>query len=288
MKPMAACLVALLLAHFAGAATVVLKSGKRLEVASFEQQGNYLVVTFEDGRAQSYPMSMVDMKATDEANGVVRSQPEPATPAAPSSPFREAVARRGEPVASIRDGDVGKTVVPDSEAPKEAKEEKSKAPARVAVTGFTWQLVGQNTWEVTISLANQGEFAASDVSLQVRGLDETGEETGRASGTLAGELAPGGQGTTVVTIKGEQPIAQLAFDVRWQEIRPVGERREEVIPGAAPRTASPTPAQPRPTPPPTFGIAPGGSPLAVPENPLGTTEVTTVPQVVPPTAPPGT
>jgi hypothetical protein len=274
----------LLLAQLAVAATVVLKGGKRLEVATFEQQGNYLVVMFEDGRAQSYPVSMVDMAATDEANGVTRPQrPSPAAPG-PSSPFLSAVARKGEAVATIRDGDVAKVLSPESEATEEPKQQRIQAPARVVVTGYNWKLVGENTWEVTVNLANQGEFAASNLSVQVRGLDANGEETGRATGTLTGELAPGAQASTVVTLKGEEAVVQLAFDVRWQEIRLAAPPREEVTPITAPATAPPSaPAQAAP---PQYGLAPGASPMAVPENPLALRDVTAVPQPVPPATPP--
>lgn len=284
MKPIALSITALLLAQLAGAATVVLKNGKRVEAAGFEQQGNYLMVVFEDGRAQSYPVSMVDIAATDEANGVVRPQPQPSVAAVPSSPFLAAVARKGEAVATIRDGDVAKVLAPEATAADEPAQERTQAPARVTVTGYTWRLVGENTWEVTISLANQGEFAASNVSVHVRGLDAGGEETGQASGTLSGELAPAAQGTAVVTIKGQEPIAQLAFDVRWQEIRPVAELREEVTPITVPRAATPAPTPARQ---PAFGLAPGASPMAVPQNPLAVTDVTSAPQTVPPAPPPG-
>jgi hypothetical protein len=284
VKAITLSVTALLLAQLAGAATVVLKNGKRVEAATFQQQGNYMVVIFDDGRAQSYPISMVDLKATDEANGVVRPQPQPTQPAGPSSPFLSAVARKGESLTTIRDGDVAKVPGPEPATPDEPKQKQMPAPARVAVTGYTWKLVGENSWEVTISLANQGEFAASNISVHVRGLDAAGEETGSASGTLAGELAPGGQGTVVVTIKGEEPIAQLAFDVRWQEIRPAGEKREEVTPITAPRPA--TTAAPTPAPAPAWGLAPGASPMGVPENPLALRDVTSAPQPVPPTRPP--
>lgn len=284
MRRIAVSITVLLLAQLASAATVVLKSGKRVEVATLEQQGNYLVVVFDDGRAQSYPVSMVDMAATDEANGVVRPQPEPPAPAGPSSPFLSAVARKGEAVATIRDGDVAKVLAADVEAPVEPKQERSQAPARVTVTGYTWKLVGENTWEVTVSLANQGEFAASSVSVHVRGLDAGGGETAQASGTVTGELAPGAQGTTVVTIKGEEAIAQLAFDVRWQEIRAAADLREEVTPIAVPRTATPAAA---PQQPPQYSLPPGASPMAVPDNPLAVRDVTSAPQTVPPAPPPG-
>ncbi len=283
MKAITVSVTVLMLAQLAGAATVVLKNGKRVEAASFEQKGSYIMVVLENGRAQSYPVSMVDLKATDEANGVVRPELEPSPAAGPSSPFLAAVARKGESLATIRDGDVAKVLTPEVADASEPKQTKSQAPARVAVTGYTWKLVAENTWEVTISLANQGEFAASSISVHVRGLDANGEETGNTSGTLAGELAPGAQGTVVVTIKGEEPIAQLAFDVRWQEIRPAGEGRQEVTPITAPRTATPAPA---PAPTPAWGLAPGASPMGVPENPLARRDVTSAPQTVPPTRPP--
>lgn len=283
MRRVAMSVIVLLLAQFAAAATVVLKNGKRLEVATFEQQGSYLVVMFADGRAQSYPVSMVDMAATDEANGVVRPQPlSPATPG-PSSPFLSALARKGEALATIRDGDVAKVLSPDAEPSEEPKQQRTQAPARVVVTGYNWKLVGENTWEVTVDLANQGEFAASNISVQVRGLDASGEETGRASGTLAGELAPGAKASTVVTLKGEEAVAQLAFEVRWQEIRLAAPPREEVTPITAPGTAL---AAPTPTPLPQYGLAPGASPMALPENPLALRDVTAAPQPIPPATPP--
>lgn len=283
MKRVAVFVLVLLLAQLAAAATVVLKNGKRLEVASLQQQGNYLLVTFADGRAASYPVAMVDLKATDEANGVVKPQPEAAAPPAPSSPFRAAVARKGEAVATIRDADVVKAPSPAAETTEEPKQEQRAAPARVVVTGYTWNLVGENTWEVTVSLANQGQFAASNIAVQVRGLDAAGEVIGQGAGTLSGELAPGAQGTTVVTLKGEDAVAQLAFDVRWQEIRPVGQGKEEVTPIAAPRGAAPTPTPPAR---PVYGRAPGASPMGVPENPNALPDVTAAPQPVPPVPPP--
>ncbi len=283
MKAITVSVTVLLLAQLAGAATVVLKNGKRVEAAAFELKGNYVMVLFEDGRAQSYPVSMVDLTATDEANGVVRPQPEPAPSVGPSSPFLSAVARKGESLATIRDGDVAKVLAPEPATEAEPKREQSQAPARVTVTGYTWKLVGENSWEVTISLANLGEFAASNISVHVRGLDAAGVETGKASGTLAGELVPGAQGTVVVTIRGEEAIAELAFDVRWQEIRPAAEGREEVTPITSPRTSTPAPT---PAQPPAYGLAPGASPMAVPDNPLAVRDVTSAPQTVPPAPPP--
>ena len=283
MKTITVFVAILLVTQLAGAATVVLKNGKRVEAAAVEQKGNYVMVVFADGRAQSYPVSMVDLAATDAANGVVRPQPEATPPEGPSSPFLRAVARQGEAVATIRDGDVARILAPEPATEGKPKQEKSQAPARVTVTGYTWKLVGENTWEVTISLANQGEFAASAISVHVRGLDVGGAETGQTSGTLDGELAPGAQGTVVVTLKGQEAISQLAFDVRWQEIRPAAAGSEEVTPITVPRTATPAP---RPAQPPTFSIPAGASPLAVPENPLAVRDVTSAPQTVPPAPPP--
>ncbi len=45
----------------ASAATVVLKGGKQLEVASLQRQGNYFVVKQASGRVESYPVAAVDL-----------------------------------------------------------------------------------------------------------------------------------------------------------------------------------------------------------------------------------
>lgn len=90
MKRLLLIVAVLVVAAGADAATVVLKGGKRLDVASVQRQGNYYVVRLASGLLESYPAAAVDVEATRVANEVPAP---PATPAPRSAPTAPSSAR---------------------------------------------------------------------------------------------------------------------------------------------------------------------------------------------------
>ncbi|MGC8916085.1 MAG: FxLYD domain-containing protein [Thermoanaerobaculum sp.] len=231
-------LVAVLSAS-AWAATVVLKGGKKLEVASYEQKGNYLVVTLVDGTRASYPLSVVDLAATAHANAQPTPAAAPATPEAPRSPFARAVAKPGTPAAHLTDADVQKVAPAGGEAPGEEGKEPP-APAReegVVVLGWSGREAGEGQWEITANLLNQGKVPVQDVAVAVRAVAD-GKTLGTGSATYPGRVEPGQQFTVPVTVSAPEAPKQVVFSLNWRQVTPIQQE---------------TPAAPTPQPTPSGG-----------------------------------
>ncbi len=86
MRKVLAILAVFAVAAAVDGATVVLRGGKQVSVASFEQKGNLVMLTYANGRVESYPLAAVDMEGTRAANQTVEADP-PATPSGPAQSF---------------------------------------------------------------------------------------------------------------------------------------------------------------------------------------------------------
>lgn len=226
----------LFLAASAWSAVVVLKGGKRLEVASFQQKGNYLVLVQANGKTLSYPLSAVDLEATRKANEAPKSAPAPQTPEGPKSPFAAAVAKPGTPAAQVTDADVQK-VAPLVEGGDE-REEKKAAPAGaeegVVVLGWSSREAGEGQWEVLANLVNSGQIPVQDVSVSVRVTGEQGKVLGTGSNTYPGLVQPGQQFTVPVTVSSSQPPQQVIFSVNWRQVSAEPEQPPQGAPQPTP------------------------------------------------------
>jgi hypothetical protein len=74
-------------------------------------------------------------------------------------------------------------------------------------------------------------------------LDNQGKSVASGSGTLAGKLEPGKQGTITAKVPFEGEPTQVAFDLTWQEILPPPKPVGTPAPAAAPSGAQAPPAQ---------------------------------------------
>ncbi|HPC82792.1 MAG TPA: FxLYD domain-containing protein [Thermoanaerobaculaceae bacterium] len=287
MKKVVIASVLLLVAGSVMAATLVLKGGKRLEVKSFVQQGNVMVVTLPDGRMQSYPMAAVDTAATSEANPAPSAQPA-ARPSGPRSPFAAAKAEPGEATLVVTDADVAHAAGRDDEE-EAAGGEKEKAPAgagaaKVEVVQFGKRDVSEGQWEVDVVVANVGDADAGGVSVTAHATDVSGNTLGSGSGSVQGKLEPGKQASLSIRMAALDGVASFRFDVSYQSIKPVPPPPTPGAEGgAAPAGAASSPAASA-TPRVTRVQAP---PNMIPSvNQAGGNPNAQLPLTAPPTAPP--
>ncbi|MFN3413237.1 MAG: hypothetical protein ACK42L_04165 [Thermoanaerobaculum sp.] len=204
------------------AAVVVLKGGKKLEVASYEQKGNYVVVTLGNGKRASYPLTAVDLQATAAANAQPAAPTPPPRPEPPRSPFAKAVAKAGTPAAVVTDADVQK-VAPAGEEGAPAEEKAVEGSGReegVVVLGWSGREAGEGKWEITANLVNQGKVPVQNVAVAVRAMAE-GKALGTGSATYPGIVQPGQQFTVPVTVNAAEAPKQVIFSLNWQQITPV-------------------------------------------------------------------
>jgi hypothetical protein len=263
---------ALLVAAEAGAATVVLNGGKRLDVASYTINGSYVVVQYANGRRESYPTSVVDLKATKEASG---EKPASAGPAAagPHSPFLAARSAAGGGTVVVTDADV-KHIEPavEGEQQEEGKEEGTAATgSQVTLVSYEKKQVGDGQWEIAATVINQGKTTVEGVNAVMRVLDDAGKPVATGSGSLAGKLDPGKQGVITARLPLQSEPFQVAIDLNWQEIRPAPKPAASPAPagaaaaGTAPRSPASSP-QAAASPPPGWSVPSGSSPNSMPRN----------------------
>lgn len=253
---------ALVLAAEASAATVVLTSGKRLNVVSYTVSGTYVIMQYVSGRRESYPLSTVDLDATRQANGEKAPVSVAPQPAGPHSPFLGAKSIGRTASFAITDSDVSHVTTP---APGEEKKQDAEPTARVVLLGFDKRKVAEGQWDIIATVANQGANPVEGVSAQIRALDSEGKTIASSSGSLSGGLEPGKQGTITARLAMEGEPVQVGVDLNWQEIRPV-----QKPPGTPKPTAAPKPAAESPkasaTPPPGWSIPANASPNTLPSN----------------------
>jgi len=258
---------ALVLAAEASAATVVLTSGKRLDVASYTVSGNYVILQYASGRRESYPLSTVDLAATRQASG--EKAPVPAAPQqiGPHSPFVGAKSSGGTSTVAITDADVSHVTIPE---PGEEKKDAEQT-AQVVLLGFEKKKVAEGQWDIIATIANQGANLVQGVTAQIRVLDSSGQTIATGSGSLSGGLAPGKQGTITARVAMEGEPVQVGVDLNWQEIRAVEKPAGTPKPTAAPKPAAESPKASA-TPPPGWSIPADASPNTVPSNPMALPE----------------
>jgi hypothetical protein len=269
----------LLVAAEAGAATVVLTGGKRLDVASYTVGGSYVVVRYANGRNESYPLSVVDLQATRDAAGT-QATPAAEQPAEPHSPFFGAKAAAGKGGVLVTDADVKHIESADEEAtPVEDKKggETQQGGGQVSLVSYERRKVAEGQWDITATVANVGSTAVSSIGALMRVLDEQGKPVTTGSGTFAGKLEPGKQATITARVALASEPFQVAFDLTWREVRPTPKPGATPAPGAAgtpqtPASASsassaPTPSGPNTMPPNVMApVSPNrvGAPAQVP------------------------
>ncbi len=255
-------------------ATVVLSGGKRLEVAKYTVNGSYVTVEYANGRRESYPVSTVDLAATEAAKGEKVSAPKAPADAGPHSPFLGAKSAAGSGALLVTDADVKHVEKEDDEGEPENKEEQATDGGnQVVLLSYDKRPAGEGQWDITANVANVGKNPVQAVSAFVRVVDNTGKPLASGSGTLGGKLEPGKQGaiTARVTMDGEP--SSVAVDLSWQEIKPAPS--PAVKAPVAPQAAAPKPETPAPSNP---------SPNAVPSNVMSLVSPTTLgtPAQVPP------
>jgi hypothetical protein len=250
----------------ADAATVVLKGGRKVEVASFEQRGNLVVLRHADGRVESYPLTAVDLDGTRQANQVAAPAAPAATPTGPHSPFFAARSTPGAAATTVTDADV-QMLAP---TPAAGEGEATATPdvlARVVLLSHQHRQRTDGQWDVVATVANQGGAQAASVVATIRFLDAAGQVVGSGSASLAGPLAPQQQGTLNAVLGASATPVQVAFDLQWQSIREVPATPTPArTPVAARPPAGPAAAAPPPTMP-IYGRVEGSSPNSVPSNP---------------------
>ncbi|MGQ9496058.1 MAG: hypothetical protein ACUVRY_07380 [Thermoanaerobaculaceae bacterium] len=238
----------LLNTSFSWGAVVVLKGGKKLEVVSYEKKGNYLVAVQANGRRVTYPMSAVDVEATNRANAVSAEVVPPEKPQAPKSPFAPAVAKPGEAVTSITDADVQKVAPAAGAGEEEQAEEKPREEGGVVVLGWFSRELEEGQQEVVVQLANQNRVPVQDVMVSVRAMGPEGKVVGTGSGTYPGRVLPGQEFTVPVRIPAPVAPDKVLFSVTWKQL------------SASPEAQPPAPGAPRSQPvetPPPSELGPG-------------------------------
>ena len=268
MKRLVMLLAALVVAVEVQGATVVLTGGKRLEVAKYSLNGSYVTVEYANGRRESYPLSAVDLGATEAAKGEKTSPAKPAAEAGPHSPFLGAKSSGGSGALLVTDADVKHIEKGDEEAASEDKEEQPEDSGnQVVLVSYDKKLAAKGQWDITATVANLGKSPVQGVSALVRVLDLGGKPLASGSGVLNGKLEAGKQGTITARVIMEGEPAQVAVDLSWQEIRPV-----------------PTPAAPKAQTPVPMGAAAKPEATALPNNPSPMAVQTNPMSLVPPTS----
>lgn len=265
MKRPLMLVLALMVAGEAWAATVVLTGGKRIDVATYTVSGSYVTVQYANGRRESYPLSAVDLPATRDASGEKPSGAAASGPAEPHSPFLGARSAAGAGAVVVTDADVKHVEPPEAEEEKKDVGEP-EAGTQVVLVSYQKKKVSETQWEISATVGNQGKTTVQGVSALVRVLDNQGKPVATGSGTLAGKLEPGKQGTITAPVSVQGEPMQVAFDLTWQEILPAPKPVGSPAPAAAtpkPQAQAPQAAAPAPQ---GFSVAPGSSPNTLPAN----------------------
>jgi hypothetical protein len=269
VKRLAMVALAILVVGEAYAATVVLTGGKRLDVAGYSVSGSYVVVQYPNGRRESYPLSAVNLEATRAASGEKAPAAGPAEPSGPHSPFLGARSATGGGAVVVTDADVGHIEPPEGES--EEKKEEGAGPgteSQVVLASYEKKRISDTEWEITATVANQGQIPVQGVTAAMRVLDAQGKPVATGSGTLPGRLEPGKQGTITARVAVEGEPMQVAVDLTWQEIRPAP--KAVASPSSAPAAATPAPQAAAPQAPtpgtPGWTRPAGSSPNSLPAN----------------------
>lgn len=278
MKVPAIAVFVLGVAFAAQAGTVVvLKGGKRIEVDSATSQGNYLIVKYADGRAESYPLGSVDQAATRTANAMPAKPAPEARPVGPHSPFLAAQAVAGAPAMSVTDADV-QHIAPVEEAEEQGQAEKPN-PGQVVLLGYDKQPMEGGQWSVTANIANTGSEPVRNVVAAVRLLDAKGGNLGTGMATRADTLGPGEEASISTTVVAPGEPTQISFDLQWQTIRVAPKATPGEDEGAAAKAPSAGEGGERAAPEgePGWEVPPDSSPYALPSNPMAIPPLTTPP-----------
>ena len=243
MKRLVMFLAAVAIAAQAHAVVVVLTGGKRVEVASYSVNASYVTVQYANGRREAYPVTAVDLQATKAANGEATPAAQPTPETGPHSPFLAAKSSGKGSSLVVTDADVQHLEPSEAEQEGEKKDEQTDSGGQVVLVSYEKRASGKGEWDITAIVQNQGKYPVQNVNAVVRVLDTKGKPLAGGSGTMAGKLDPGKQGTLTAHVVMEGEPAQVAFDLTWQEIKPVptpGPVKQQPA-GAAVPTAAPKP-----------------------------------------------
>jgi len=235
MRKFALVVALAMIAGSAAAATVVLKGGKRVEVASWSQQGNLIVLHYATGRVEGYPLAAVDLDATRAAV----PKPEPnggAKEVGSRSPFGKARSAPAGSGVTITDAEVGKFNAPEETPQAEEAKQDEDPSGQVTLVSYDLKPGDEGQWTVTATVSNSGGVPVQNLSVVVKPMDAEGKLLGTATAPLAGVLDPGANGTVTATVTTPARPAQIAFDLNWQVFKPV-------VRPAAPAATTPAPTK---------------------------------------------
>ncbi len=280
MKRLVMLLAVMLIAAEARAAVVVLSGGKRLEVSSYTVNASYVTVQYANGRREVYPVTAVDLQATKAANGETAPAAQPTAETGPHSPFLAAKATGKGGSLVVTDADVKHLEPAEEDQEGEKKEEQADSGGQVVLLSYDKRAAGKGQWDITATVQNQGKLAVQNVSAVVRVLDAAGKPLAGSSGSMQGKLDPGKQGTITAHVAMEAEPVQVAFDLSWQEIKPIAtpapakqQPAAAASPAAPPKTGAATPSNVSPNSLPSNVMAPvspntmGTAPQAAPNPP---------------------
>jgi len=164
-----------------------------VEAASATLQGNFVVVTLEDGRTQAYLVQDVDLHASGLVDPAPKAPPEVAGPL----PLPR-VQRRSDTLAQvvITDADV-KHVSTDGDEPADRASEEgpsTRTPPNggvvLQVSGLRHQISG-GLLTLTGIVRNDGPEPVTALTVRARAVDPSGDASGAGTTRIPGDLAPG-------------------------------------------------------------------------------------------------
>lgn len=220
MKKFALVVALAMIAGSAAAATVVLKGGKRIEVARWSQEGNLIVLHHANGRIEGYPLTAVDLNATRAA--APKPMPtEGAKEVDSRSPFGKARSAAAGSGIAITDAEIGRFTAPEATPEAEGTKPDEDPSGQVTLVSYDLKAAEEGQWTVTATVSNSGSVPVQNLSVVVKPMDAEGKLLGSASGSLGGVLEPGKTGAVTATVGAPARPAQVAFDLNWQVFKPI-------------------------------------------------------------------
>lgn len=281
--------VLLLLAGSAGADVVVLRDGRTIETSGPPVvKGRMVLLKSADGTLFSIPAEEIDKTKTDAA----RMRPTPApTPAAATSlrPPRpaEIAGKKGERRATVVLTD-DQVAAGTSEAEAETKEDGEE---RIDVSNAT-ATKSPAGYSVSGSLLNSGKAELGGIGVTIEAVGPGGKTVATTYGQVAKDLlAPGEKSTFTAELKETGEISTFRYTAKWQTKIPVkgaasADWAGGVTPPKPPEEAdakkaeeeAAKPAEPKPSPTPTYiripspdvAPRPPNAAIGAPEKPGGT------------------
>ena len=266
--------VLLLLAGSAGADVVALKDGRMIEtVGPPVVKGRMVLLKTPDGTLFSIPAEEIDRAKTDAARARPTPVPTPAgaTNLRPPRPA-EIAGKKSERRATV--------VLTDDEVaggiPEAGGEAKDEGLERIDVANAT-ATKSPTGYSVSGSLLNSGKAELGGVAVTIEAVGPDGKTVSTTYGQVAKDLlAPGEKSTFTAELKETAEVSTFRYTARWQTkiaVKGAADWGGDVTPPAKPpegadakkgEEAAP-PAEPKPSPTPTYMRIP--SPDVAPRPP---------------------